>query len=92
MGYVSCTWYYEHMLGDNCNNKCEECFGDRDIYICKKDFEVVGDLLEIITIKKDSWWELKFLNHDHALLSDLTGRDLYIKRNIFDMDFESFIY
>ena len=38
MAFVPCEWFYEHMLGDNCNNKCNECFGDKDVRICKEDF------------------------------------------------------
>jgi hypothetical protein len=90
MAYVSCDWYYENILGDNCDVICDKCFGDKDVYICKKDFEVVGDLLETVTIEKDSWFALIFLNHDHALLSNLIGRDLYLKRDLFDLYFESF--
>jgi len=92
MAYIPCDWYYEHMLGDNCNNKCDECFGNKDVRICKEDFEVVGDMLEIVTIEKGSWWELIFLNHDHALLSNLIGRELYLKRDLFDLYFENFVY
>ncbi len=92
MAYVPCEWYYENMLGDNCDSDCDKCFGDKDIYICKKDFEVVGDLLEMVTIEKGSWWVLIFLNHDHALLSNLIGRELYLKRDLFDLYFENFVY
>lgn len=92
MAYVPCDWYYENILGDNCDVKCDECFGDKDVYICKKDFDVVGDLLEMVTIEKDSWWALKFLNHDHALLSNLIGRELHLKRDLFDLYFKSFVY
>lgn len=37
--FVPCEWYYEYILGDNCNNQCEKCFGNKDIRICTKDFE-----------------------------------------------------
>lgn len=92
MAYVPCDWYYENILGDSCNKKCDECFGDKDIYICKSSFEVIGDMLEIVLIEKNSWWELVFLNNDHALLDGLNGYQLSLKRNLFDSNFESFIY
>ena len=81
------------MLGDNCNNKCDECFGDKDVRICKEDFEVVGEMLEIITIKKGSRWSLIFMNHDHVLLDGLDGRyELRLKRDLYDLYFENFVY
>ena len=92
MGYVPCEWYYENILGDSCNNKCNECFGDSDIYICKSSFEVTGDMLETVLIEEDSWWSLIFINNDHALLDGLDGYQLTLKRDLFDLYFESFIY
>lgn len=92
MAFVPCEWFYEHMLSDNCNNKCNECFGDKDVRICKEDFEVVGEMLEIITIKKGSWWSLIFVNDDHALLDALDGHELRLKRDLFDLYFENFFY
>lgn len=92
MAYVPCEWYYENILGDSCNNKCDECFGDKDVRICKEDFEVVGEMLEIITIKKGSWWSLIFMNDDHVLLDNLDERQLTLKRDLFEQYFENFIY
>ena len=80
------------MLGDNCNNKCNECFGDKDVHICKEDFEVVGEMLEIMTIKKGSWWSLIFINNDHVLLDGLDGYQLTLKRDLFDLHFDNFVY
>ena len=92
MAYVPCEWYYENILGDSCNNKCDECFGDKDIYVCKSSFEVAGDKLEMILIEEDSWWELKFTNNDHVLLYDTNDYELRLKRDLFDSHFESFVY
>lgn len=36
MALVPCDWVYE-MLGDNCNNRCNNCFGDKDVRICKRE-------------------------------------------------------
>ena len=92
MAYVPCEWYYENILGDSCNNKCDECFGDTDVRICKEDFEVPGEMLETITIKKGSWWSLIFMNDDHVLLDGLDGHQLRLKRDLFDLYFENFVY
>ena len=92
MGYVPCEWYYENILGDSCNNKCDECFGDKNIYVCKSSFEVTGDMLKIVLIEEDSWWELKFINDDHVLLFDTDNNELRLKRDFFDSHFKSFIY
>jgi len=92
MAYVPCEWYYENILGDSCNNKCDECFGDKNIYVCKSSFEVTGDMLATVVIEKDSWWELKFINNDHVLLCGADNHELRLKRDFFDSNFESFIY
>jgi len=91
MGYVPCEWYYENILGDSCDMKCDECFGDKNIYVCKSSFET-GDAPEMITIKKGSWWELKFMNYDHVLLSGIDNHELILERDFFYSNFESFIY
>ena len=90
MGYVHCEWYYEHILGDTCNNKCNECFGDKDIYVCKSSFEVTGDKLEMVLIEEDSWWHLGFINNEHVLLYDTNNYELRLKRDLFDSHFESY--
>ena len=93
MAFTPCAWYYENILGDNCDNKCDECLGDKDVYICEVDFKVTGDYLEEITIEKGSLWELVFINDDHVLLLDPDiNRELSLKRDLFDSDFDSFIY
>ena len=92
MAYVPCEWFYEYMLGDNCDNKCDKCFGDKDVRVCKENFEVVGEMLETTTIKKGSWWSLIFINDDHVLLDGLDGYQLRLKRDLFDRYFENFVY
>ena len=94
MAYVPCDWFYGHMLGDNCNNKCDECFGDKDVRICKESFEVevVGEMLTMITVEKGSWWSLVFMNDDHVLLDGLDGHQLSLKRDLFDLYFENFVH
>lgn len=92
MAYVPCDWYYENILGDACDFNCDECFGNHDIYICKSSFEAPGDMLETVLIEENSWWALIFINNDHALLDDLDGHQLTLKRDLFDLHFKSFIY
>ena len=53
--YITCEEYYEKYLGDNCDNKCHECPGNREIYICKENFNAGTELTPCI-IKKGSWW------------------------------------
>lgn len=50
--FVPCEWYYEYILGDNCNNQCEKCFGNKDIRICTKDFELRKIILWINLLSK----------------------------------------
>lgn len=90
MAFVPCEWFYEYMLGDNCDNKCDECFGDKDVRICKEDFKVVG--VSMITIEKGSWWAVAFMNDDHVLLDSLDGHQLTLKRDLFNLYFENFVY
>ena len=92
MATVDCEWYYENVLGDNCNKDCSKCFGNKDDWVCKEDFEDTGDMLKKVTIKKGSWWALKFMNQDHALLSGLKGRNLYMRRDLFDSRFKDYFY
>ena len=93
MAYVPCEWYYEHELGDSCDNKCDECFGNTDVRICKEDFEVIGEtILDEITIEKGSWWSLIFMNNDHVLLKGIDGHELRLKRDLFDLYFDNFVY
>ena len=92
MAFVPCEWYYENMLGDICDHKCDECFGDKDIRICKEDFEVSGEMLNMVTIKKGSWWSLIFMNDDHVLLDDLNGYQLRLKRDLYELHFANFVY
>lgn len=78
------NWFDKHFC------KTYKCLGGKNIYICKVDFEVTGDYLEEITIKKGSLWELVFINNDYVLLHSSNNRELSLKRDIFDLEFEKF--
>lgn len=93
MAYVPCDWYYENVLGDSCNGKCEECFGDKDIRVCIQDFEVVGEtILDKVVIKEGSWWECRFENKDRVVLSGYNNHELILCREWYDKNFRHFIY
>lgn len=91
MAFVPCDWYYENILGDNCNNNCENCFGGKDIRICVNDFYVIGkSVLHQILISKDSLWACKFENGDHVVLEDENGMQLTISRKLYDKNFKDY--
>jgi len=49
-------------------------------------------MLETVLIEEGSWWALIFINNDHVLLDGLHGYQLTLKRDLFDLYFENFIY
>ena len=92
MTFVPCEWYYEHILGDNCNNDCNNCFGDKDIRICVNDFQVVEEsVLHKKIINKGSLWACKFENDDHLVLENVNGKELIISRKLYDKNFKDYI-
>lgn len=91
MAFVPCDWYYENILGDNCNNNCENCFVGKDIRICVNDFYVVGEsVLHKELINKDSLWACKFENSDHVVLVDENGTHLTISRKLYNKNFKDY--
>lgn len=91
MAFVPCKWYCENILGDNCNNNCDNCFGRKDIRICVNDFHVVGEsVLHQELISKDSLWACKFENNDHVVLEDENGTQLNISRKLYDKNFKDY--
>ena len=87
--YITCEEYYENYLGDWCNNKCEDCFADKEIYICKENFEVTGNtLLDKVVIEKGSWWWKVYENKTHVALTCDGKHRLHIIREIFEKHFE----
>lgn len=92
--FVPCEWYYEYILGDNCNNQCEKCFGNKDIRICTKDFELrKNNSLDKFIVKKGSWWVCKFENEEHILLWDGGNIELTLSTaHPHHKDFENFNY
>lgn len=92
MAFVPCEWYYEHILGDTCNNDCDNCFGGKDIRICVNTFQVIGEsVLHKTLINKDSLWACKFENNDHLVLEDENGKELSISRKSYDKNFKDYI-
>ncbi|MFR2765488.1 MAG: hypothetical protein ACLTF6_01750 [Clostridium sp.] len=92
MAFVSCEWYYEHMLGDSCDNNCDTCFGNKDVRVCVDDFDVPGEtLFDRVMISKGSWWFCRFENDDHLLLDNCKGKGLRISKKSYDKHFKDFI-
>ena len=80
--------YYEKYLGDNCDNKCDKCFADKDIYVVQEDFEVIGEsVIHKVQIKKDSWYWIRYRNPTHVCLTQGTDRDLLITHELFERYF-----
>lgn len=93
MAYVPCDWYYENVLGDSCNNKCEKCFGGKDIRVCINDFEVIGEtIFDKVLIEKGSWWECRFENDKRVLLMGCNDHELRLCKESYDKNFKHFIY
>lgn len=92
MTFVPCEWCYEHILGDNCNNDCNNCLGDKDIRICVNDFQVIGEsVLHKKIINKGSLWVCKFENDNHLVLENVNRKDLIISRELYDKNFQDYI-
>lgn len=90
MAFVPCEWYFEHILGDSCNNDCENCYGNKDVRI--NDFQVVGEsVLHKTLVNKGSLWVCKFENDDHLLLEDVNGKQLTISRKLYNKNFRDYI-
>lgn len=87
---ISCEEYYEKYLGDSCNNKCENCFAEKEIYIVKEEFEVCGEsVIHKVNIPKGSWWWIMFENTTHVCLTQGDGKELRIIKEMFDKYFYS---
>ena len=92
MAFVTCEQYYEHILRDNCNNDCSNCFGNKDIRICVNDLQVIGEsVLHKKIINKGSLWVCKFENNEHLVLEDVNGKELTISRRLYDKNFKDYI-
>ena len=88
MRYISCEDYYENYLGDWCNNKCEECFGDKEIYKCIETFEVCGKtLLDKVTIEKGEEYWIRYETNTHIGLYRGDDHILHIIKELFEKYF-----
>lgn len=86
--FISCETYYEQYLGDLCDKKCEQCFGDKEIYVCKENFFVTGEIiLDKVKIEKGSWFWIKFENDSHVCLECGDDKELLITHEIFNKYF-----
>ncbi len=88
MRYISCEEYYENYLGDWCNNKCEKCFGDKEVYECIETFEICGKtVLDKITIEKREWYWIEYENDTIVTLCNGSST-LYLSKELFKKYFE----
>ena len=88
--YLSCEEYYEKYLGDNCNNNCEYCYGRKEIYICKKEFEVCGEsVIHKIKIEKDDWYWILSENEKRVTLICDDKNRLVLTRELFEKYFKN---
>lgn len=88
MAFIPCDEYYEYILGDNCDNDCAHCLGNKDIRICIHDFQIVGEsVLHTKKVDKNTAWACKFESDDHLILDDLYGNELYISKKLYDKNF-----
>ena len=86
---ISCEEYYEKYLGDNCDGKCDECFGGKEVFIVKEDFEVIGEtVFHKVPIKKGDWFWIKYENQTHKCLTQGTDKDLIITHELFNKNFK----
>lgn len=87
--WMSCETYYEKYLGDWCSNNCEKCFGDKEIYICKKDFTVSGKtILDRIKIEEGEWFWIHSNTKDRVVLANGSKHFLHLSRKTFEKYFE----
>lgn len=91
--YISCEDYYSKYLGDTCDNKCDECFAgktiyinNRDLYLPPKDF-IAGTEVKVA---KGTWWRELFRNdfNKYICLENIYGDGWYISYKLFDECFE----
>lgn len=86
--YISCEEYYTKHLGDWCNNKCDKCFAEKDLYINTKELTLFGRNLKKFTIPKGTLWrEVKWLE-DKIYLINEKGKVWYFSLEEFKKCFE----
>ena len=85
---IPCEIYYEKYLGDWCDNNCEHCFGDKEVYECIEDFEICGDsILDTVKIEKGEWFWIGGKNRTHVRLLNGTNHELWLMNELFEKYF-----
>lgn len=88
--FMSCETYYEQYLGDYCDKECEQCFGNKWIYICIEDFFVSGEtVLDEVKVKRGDWFWETFSNDNHVGLECGDGKVLRITHEMLNKYFIS---
>jgi hypothetical protein len=88
--YITCEEYYTRHLGDTCNNKCEECFAEKTLYINNQDLYLLDDWGNEVKVEKGTLWRELFRNDfaKHIVLENKNGKSWYISYKMFDECFE----
>lgn len=92
--FISCEDYYENVLGDWRHSNCEDCFGNKDVYVCVEDFEVCGEtVLDKVKIEEGSlfWKTSEPPDHSRVVLRNDTGHFLYLSKDLFVNYFKDFV-
>lgn len=83
---IPCDEYYEHVLGDSCDNDCEYCYADKELVFAKKAFDLphFDCILDTTHIKKGTGF---FIWSENAKKSNFVSRTkrtfLNISKTIF---------
>lgn len=68
---IPCDEYYEHVLGDSCDNDCEYCYADKELVFAKKAFDLphFDCILDTTHIKKGTGFFIWSENAKKVILS-----------------------
>jgi hypothetical protein len=90
--YITCEEYYTKYLGDWCDNKCDECFAEKTIYINNRDLYLPSEFIAgtEIKVEKGTLWRELFRNDfdKHIVLKNQNGKSWYISYKLFNECFE----
>lgn len=90
--YITCEEYCTKYLGDNCDNKCDECFAEKTIYINNRDLYLPSEFIAgtEIKVEKGTLWRELFRNDfdKHIVLKNQNGKSWYISYKLFNECFE----
>ena len=71
--WMSCSRWYEEYLGDSCNGKCENCYGDNMNVFAVMTFKTQNTLIE----KGDRFWIEEETGDSITLKNDATTNNTF---------------